>query len=399
MARIGYPTVLDYAAHAYVNSTGGIFATEFQRDPPIANSSKFITYNTEPFPHTSSLFNFSMSQQGLTAAVSCQNVTGQLSATSDPPFQRIAKPANIVIDGVAYGDNYTAFSFETTCAGNNTVTAPYLTSQGNTIIALACQVDHSNVGNITVTIDTQGGLYADINGTMICTVTPQIQNVTAHYYNGSYISIEPDPAYTPVNSLMDSSAFREATVNAIIYGQGTTRNTLGDAMISILNDQFSGEEDTVDYLTLWESYFRGVVEFAGTALKNDLVQSFGPLKGKIPLSITKPIHGTATTITAGWQYKGWESFVVLLPSTFISIASILIVLFTQYRSRGVPDQHMRIDPSNPMVLMAAAAAGGMADTFDGVTKENVDEGLRKKVKLAQVDGKIGFVAVNNTQIA
>ncbi|KAJ6459598.1 hypothetical protein C8R45DRAFT_1182469, partial [Mycena sanguinolenta] len=395
MARIGYPTVLGYADHGYVNSTGGIFATDFERDPPIANSSRFITYNTEPFPPTSSSFNFSMSQQGLTAAVSCQNVTGQLSATSDPPFQRIAKPANIVIDGVTSLVNYTAFSFMTTCTGNNTNTQTYLSSTGDTIIALACQVDHSNVGNITVTIDTQGGLYEDINGTMICTVTPQIQNVTAHYYNGSYISTEPDPTHAPINSLMDSSAFRMATVNAIIFGQGQTRNTLGDAMVSILNDQFPGAEK-VDYLTLWESYFRGVVEFAGTALKNDLWQSFGPLHGEIPLNITRTIHGTATTITVGWQYKGWESFVVLLPSTLISIASILIVLYTAYRSRGVPVQLLEIDPSDPMVLMAAAAAGGMGDTFPGLTREHVKEGHSKKVKLGQVGGKVGFVQVDTT---
>ncbi|KAF7367603.1 hypothetical protein MSAN_00823600 [Mycena sanguinolenta] len=397
MARIGYPTILDYFDHAYVNTTGGIFATDFQRDSPVRNSSRFITYNTEPFPRTSSSFNFTMSQQGLTAAVSCRNMTGQLSATSDPPFQRIAKPAEIVIDNVVPKTSYTAFSFMTTCTGNITDTETYLSSTNNTIIALACPDDASLVGNITITIDTQGDLYSDINGTMICHVTPQIQNVTAQYYNGSFISTQPDPAYAPINSLMDIRAFTMATVNSIIFGQGTMRNTLGDAMASILTDQFPGED--VDYITLWEAYFRGIIEFAGTALKNDLWESFGPLHGYVPLNMTRPIHGTATTITVGWQYKGWESFAVLLPSTCISIASILIVLFTQYRSRGVPVQHMEIDPSNPMVLMAAASAGGMGDTFDGLTKEEVEEGLGKKVKLARVGGKVGFVQVNNMPTA
>ncbi|KAF7367598.1 hypothetical protein MSAN_00823100 [Mycena sanguinolenta] len=347
---LGYPTVLDYAGLAFegsasTGSTGGIFPIVIN-----ANKTNFLTYYDSPLPPFHTSYNVTMSQQGLTAAVSCQNRTGQLDATSDPPFQRFATQAETVI-GNGDAISYTALSFMSACSGVTKYTIPYISSTNDTVIALACPQNDTSGGYMntyTVTIDSQG-----------------------RYGEG------------------------------IMYGQGTTRNAVGDVIESILTDQIAGNE-LVNYLTLWEAYIRGVVEFVGTAMKWQLAAPGGLLQSQPPSNLDamiKSINGTAITTTLGWQYKRLASFAVLIPSTFFAIASIFIVLFTQFQSRGVPVQHVAFDPSNPLALMAAASAGGMGNTFDGLTKEHVKQGQRNKVKLGQVGGKVGFVEVKTMSTA
>ncbi|KAJ6459601.1 hypothetical protein C8R45DRAFT_1182475 [Mycena sanguinolenta] len=395
MSLLGYPTVLDYAGLAFegsinTGSTGGIFPIMVEIDAPIANRANFFTHNTSPLPPFYTSYNITMSQQGLTAAVSCQDRTGQLNATSDPPFQRLATDATIDIGSQPFP--YTAFSFMSACAGETEYTYSYISSTNDTVIAMACPQNDTSGGYMntyTVIIDSQG-IYQDM-GTMVCTVSPQIQNVTS-YYVGRFVYTETDSAYPPINLPLNSTLFYWGLVEGLMYGQGTTRNAVGDAIESILTDQIAGNQP-VDYLTLWEAYIRGVVEFVGTAMKQRL-SAPGPFQQPPSnLNMIKSTNGTATMTTIGWQYKGAASFAILIPSTFFAIASILIVLFTQFRSRGIPVQHVAFDPSNPTVLMAAASAGGMGNTFNGLTKEDVKEGQKHKVKLGQVGGKVGFIEV------
>ncbi|KAF7367594.1 hypothetical protein MSAN_00822700 [Mycena sanguinolenta] len=400
MAYLGYPTVLDYAGLAYNGSTGGIFPSMVKIDAPIANRTNFLTHNTSPLPPFYTSYNITMSQQGLTAAVSCQDRSGRLDATSDPPFQRLATQAEIAIGNDH--STYTAVSFMSACSGETEHTYQYLSSTNDTVIALASPQNDTSGGYMntyTVIIDSQGPRYQDM-GTMVCSVSPQIQNMTS-YYNGRFVYSEPDSAYAPINLPLNSSFFYGTLVEGIRFGQGTTRNAVGDVIESIRTDQIAGNQP-VDYLTLWEAYIRGVVEFAGTAMKWHLAApSDGLLRLHPPsnLDMIKSTNGTAITTTIGWQYRQLASFAVLIPSTFVAVASIIIVLFTAFWNRRIPVQHAAFDPSNPLVLMAAASAGGMGNIFNGLTKEDVKEGQKKKVKLGQVGGKFGFVQVNTMSIA
>ncbi|KAF7367602.1 hypothetical protein MSAN_00823500 [Mycena sanguinolenta] len=394
-ARLGNPTVLDYAGFAYGGSTSGITPTRFYPDAPLVNRTRtsFITYNImpfPPFPPTNTTFNITMSQQGLTASVSCQNRTGQLNATSDPPFKRLATPAEVFYGNEPSKSTYTALSFSSACGGETRISYSYLTNSNNTVIALPCPQNNT----FTVIIDSQGR-YQDM-GTIVCSVSPQIQNMTS-YYDWQYVYTEADLAYAPMNAPMNSTAFYWGLVEGIMYEQGPMRNAIGDMMESIYYYQIADEP--LDYAVLWEAYIRGIVEFVGTVMKDIIASNDGPLKGQVPLDMIKSTNGTAITTTIGWQYKKLSSFTVLIPSTFFAIASILIVLFTQFRTRGVPVQHVAFDPSNPLALMAAASAGGMGNTFDGLTKEHVKQGQKNKVKLGQVGGKIGFVQVNTMSAA
>jgi hypothetical protein len=110
--------------------------------------------------------------------------------------------------------------------------------------------------------------------------------------------------------------------------------------------------------------------------------------------MTRTINGSALTTTLGWEYRQGVTNTILIPSTFVAVASIVIVLLAQVVNRGIPARHAHFDPTDPLVLMAAASAGGMDEMFNGLAKEDIKDGGRKKLKLAHIDDKDGFVQVS-----
>jgi hypothetical protein len=129
------------------------------------------------------------------------------------------------------------------------------------------------------------------------------------------------------------------------------------------------------------------------ALKTGLASSTGPTGGNIPPSMRREIFGFAQTTTFGWEHNVGVNNAILIPSTFVALASILIVLVAQCMkwARGISLEHVDFDPNDPLLLMAAASAGGMGDIFHGITKEDLEEGGRKKVELAQIGDREGLV--------
>jgi hypothetical protein len=168
-------------------------------------------------------------------------------------------------------------------------------------------------------------------------------------------------------------------------------------------------------MSVQAEYIAGVVEFTGTvsgpniffarteylrlditeAMKTDLTSSTGPLGGGIPPNMRREVSGVAQTITFGWEHNAGVNNAILLPSTFVAIASILIVLVTLCAKwiRSVSVEHVDFDPNEPLLLMAAASAGGMRDTFHGLTKKDLEEGGEKKVMLGQIGYRDGLVQV------
>ncbi|KAF7367607.1 Protein arginine N-methyltransferase [Mycena sanguinolenta] len=144
MSLLGYPTVLDYAGFGFVGSistgsTGGIFPIVIS-----ANRTNFLTYYDSPLPPFYTSYNVTMSQQGLTATVSCQDRTGQLDAISDPPFQRLATQTEVVIGNQTA--SVTVLSFKSACSGVTESTDYYLSATNDTVIALACPQNDTSGG-------------------------------------------------------------------------------------------------------------------------------------------------------------------------------------------------------------------------------------------------------------
>jgi hypothetical protein len=78
----------------------------------------------------------------------------------------------------------------------------------------------------------------------------------------------------------------------------------------------------------------------------------------VPANMTVAISGTHNTETMGWRYGSAATRWVLVPGTLLALATIIISLVAVIRHKG-PMPNNSFDPSEPLDLMAAAAAGDL----------------------------------------
>ncbi|KAJ7343949.1 hypothetical protein DFH08DRAFT_810484 [Mycena albidolilacea] len=372
-SQAGYGSFIDFGGWIHQDSTGGTFPINlpYLADPTL-NTTALITSNTKPFPPPGSDFNVSMSQQGFSAVASCQYQ--QLDAESDPPLERFVNSVEINSDGGV--TTYTAVSVTTTCTNGQIV-------------------------QYGVIIDGQGVYSTGPDGeSVVCTVFPGILTVNSTYahpfiFHDVDLQTTADLQLTPAPAVVSYVAFYGLD-QGILRSQSRTGNSIGDSMAKIHADQ-DKHRAPLDYPTFWvvssEEYIIGVIQSVGTAMKTELSSYSGPFGGDPPESMTMAINGTAFTTTFGWEYKQRATYFILIPTPFVAVASILILLWTQIMNQGIPVRHVDFDPNDPLELMAAASAGGMGDVFRGLEKEDIREGSDKKVKLAHIEDRDGFVEV------
>ncbi|KAJ7866612.1 hypothetical protein B0H14DRAFT_3442323 [Mycena olivaceomarginata] len=228
----------------------------------------------------------------------------------------------------------------------------------------------TDIQNYTVTIVIDGQV-SSYDGTMVCTVVSQIVTLFVSY------SSQMVNTWILGGGVKPPSDAPTTLAHAVIYpGTGT----------EVPHRNLSYR---LNYPLLMGVYIEGVIKFAGT-----LASPTGPLPADIPTSMRRNMTGSALTVTVGWEHNTGVNNAILIPSTFVAIASILIVPFAQCLKwvRGTAIEHVDFDPNEPRVLIAAASAGGVVDTFSGLTKEDL-EGGGKKVIQGQAGGKDDLVQV------
>ncbi|KAJ7820968.1 hypothetical protein B0H13DRAFT_1921059 [Mycena leptocephala] len=94
----------------------------------------------------------------------------------------------------------------------------------------------------------------------------------------------------------------------------------------------------------------------------------------VPVNISIPTQGVLHTETFGWAYGSQSTRWVLVPGTLIALATILI--------GGGP-----VRSSDPLRLIAAAAAGGLNNAFRGLSEKDVKEGEQSDVVLGSIPGR------------
>ncbi|KAJ7759866.1 hypothetical protein B0H14DRAFT_2634288 [Mycena olivaceomarginata] len=370
---------------SYINTTlslidtaGGIFPINLRYlVNPNWNTTALVTSSTKAFPPFGINFNMTMAQQGFTTVIStCQ--FQQLDAESDPPLVRTVNAFELTSGGQRTA--YTAVSVTTTCTNGETVQYDVVSQTNDTLLSLSCPE----------TNDAGLPIY-------LCTMYPATLNMNVTYEEGIiYNGLQPpDPTIADFGNapaIVSYVAFYGLD-QAILHGQSLTRSLIGDSIAQIYANQ-DQPQAPLSYPEIWGYYITGATEFVGTAMKTELSSYNGPFGGDPPQSMTRPINGSALTTTLGWKYRQGATNAILIPSTFVAVASIVIVLLAQVLNRGIPARHAHFDPTDPLVLMAAASAGGMDEMFNGLAKEDIKDGGDKKLRLAHIDDKDGFVQVS-----
>ncbi|KAJ7675592.1 hypothetical protein DFH06DRAFT_662965 [Mycena polygramma] len=334
--------------------------------------------------------NYSLDQQGFTMNVSCsfQNLTNATTPSVVTAVDTVQSWANLDVQ-----DNYniTYSQLASTCDapalgdfgdmwGN--WTAAFTKPDTDYVMLITCKPD-----NYTA-IFAFGGQYSWFPMT-VCSVAPKVTRVHADYAtlidttadHSSATIQDPDgpTTYTAMNNLF----------NAVQWSQSVESNELGDHLTAMAErlyaiDSFQDE----DVLELVEAYIRGSAEYSASMFRICLMANT-TFDGGVPENMTVPLHGTLHTETLGWAYIGRTTGWVLVPGTLITLATIAVVGAALYRHVGdLPgDSHHRFDPSNPLHLMAAAAAGGLNNSFRGLSGKDMEEGERLNVVLGSIPGR------------
>jgi hypothetical protein len=113
------------------------------------------------------------------------------------------------------------------------------------------------------------------------------------------------------------------------------------------------------------------------------------LVGTVPLNITRPLSGTWETQTLGWkQFSPATTTWILIPGIFMTCSTLGLVIVAIYRHKGeIYSDSYVFDPSNPLHLIAAAAAGGLNNVLRGFRERDIDDGGKVPVLLGSVPGR------------
>ncbi|KAJ7064695.1 hypothetical protein C8F01DRAFT_1366973 [Mycena amicta] len=365
-AQVGYPALVDFGGYAHDISTRGISPIYFQDSATGPPSSPLIATNVAPLPASAQISDVSLvlSQQGLSAAVSCQGAA--LDDTSDPPLHRTSQPFN---------GGFTLWNVSTDCGGVADF-ATAVTSTADTLFMVGCKsIDNLGQQTFTVIIDGQG-FYSQF--AHVCTVTPHIQLMLSNYTGQFLQSIATDfnLSSTPVDAGPMAFAGMYALQAGFGYGQSGLRNKSGRAVGCL---------------------YQGIIEFTGTAsaIKTGITSLSGNLGTNPSPNVLRTVDGTAVVNTVGYEYNGVASVLVLIPILLFGLLSIAIAiaLVSQFYNRGIALSNADFDPNDPWLLMAAASAGGMGNVFHSIEDDDVEKGLSNKVMLGEINGRDGFVQV------
>nr|GAT55168.1 predicted protein [Mycena chlorophos] len=365
-SRSGYPMNIGFSGYTHNTTTRRILPLAFvnEANGSSESSTPFFLSNTSPLPPDTpiSALTLAVTQQGLSANVSCT----QTALGEDSNTQRHSLVFFTIHQHRRFG-------------------RPFM---------LGCREAASN-GPLLLAVYGQGDYKAFSH---VCTraIDVQIQSMIANYSGPtlSLLSTEVDPSSAPVDASALAVAATAAMEIGVVEGQTLRRNVVADALLSV---ESNGQTQPLG--TLLEAYLQGVVELTGTAVLTGFLSDNASLGlGPHPAAdVLHTVTGTAVLKTLGYEYKGFTTFAVLIPTLLIAVISISVVIAAQWQIHnngpGMPLSVARFDPTDPLLMMAAASAGGLSGMFHGIEDADVEKGWGTKIMIGRVNGRHGFVQV------
>ncbi|KAF7361076.1 hypothetical protein MSAN_01138500 [Mycena sanguinolenta] len=381
-ADIGMPASFDFLDQTFNVSTGGILPATFDDVVLFGEPTKILaTLQDIPDLTIGLSSNYSVTQQGFSADVSCRAQT--LSNSTRP---------SLIISSHSEDWNY---SFGTQLNFSRTITwlgvasncsIPDPESRVNTQWTIAAGLDYVlmvacpelTTKNYTLMF-AASGKYEFMNAT-VCTLAPKLTTVTAYYSNvNSSSRTISTTTHASQPMALDSPAALSAisTVStAVFLAQGAERSVLGDELYS-LKVKGNSTEDTLRNI---EEYIRGVTEYSGSIFRACLSNVTNPnLAEVIAANPTSQINGTYSTYTMGWERLPSAAIWSLVPGTLIATMTIVVVLAATVLHAGTKNASVEVfNPLDPIQVMAATAAGGLSDVLEGaddkyLTSESMED--------------------------
>lgn len=273
------------------------------------------------------------------------------------------------------------------------------------------------------------GNYTDLTGRsetsyLVCQIAPKATIVQADYAGEINVSLieSPESAGSATVAAGGAAGFFAMYIitDLVWHQQGITVNGVADQLVELSenvadDERFKIVVSPILYVkshcpltqtTIKESYLRGVIEYSASVrmcasfadqdlqpkqiLRACLSADGLTFVGGVPSNITRPTSGTWTTQTLGWkQFSTATTLWILIPGIFMFCSTLALVVVAIYRHRGeIYSEHTQIfDPSDPLHLIAAAAAGGLNNVFKGFGEQDITDGAKLPVLLGSVPGR------------
>ncbi|KAJ7734328.1 hypothetical protein DFH07DRAFT_967651 [Mycena maculata] len=226
--------------------------------------------------------------------------------------------------------------------------------------------------------------------TTFCQVTPKITTALVEYTSGNINVINPNiTAPVVVQSGASGVSAVDALALLVYTSQGVFSNVVGNDLYAVGQDATSASHLKIQtVLGPLEEFIRGAMEYSGSMLRACLSTNVSFSEG-VPLNMSIPTTGALFTETMGWSYESTAATRwVLVPGTLIAVFTICVVGVALYRHDGdLPRESDQFDPSNPLHLMAAAAAGGLDNAFKGLGHKDMKDGEKLDVVLGSIPGR------------
>ncbi|KAJ7231829.1 hypothetical protein C8J57DRAFT_1580549 [Mycena rebaudengoi] len=398
-AYFGIPSSVTLFERSFNVSTGGILPTSLDNKTArtwTSNGTQIPTMmkSTSPIPAGGLSQNFSMTQQGSTADVSC-SFTKNLPADSIPSStfknDTVQKwRSGFTDDQIVYVRSTTKCPSRYNCRvvvftghvihyATVNSTRGYVTSEWNILTGMICDPSSEDLNSyiLTAMVWYGKGVYKTLNGIM-CKASTKITSVQVDYSSSINTTVRSVTARVP-NGPAD--LFGRYTLYNLVQAQTMVGNTVGENMIQLGGS--AEKQDGEDTLRAMEEYMRGVVEHSGTLLRACVAGSV--FKDGIPPELLTAANGTFCTEALGWAYKSPTTRWILVPSTLVALSTIIIIVMAVYQHGGRIPTGETFDATNPMHLIAVAASGGLDHTFKGISDEEIEKAAQLEVVLGSVE--------------
>ncbi|KAG1733800.1 hypothetical protein EDB19DRAFT_2041090 [Suillus lakei] len=415
----GLPGTFNFNGAKYNVSTQGIVPTienySGSDGVPGANGTRLgfsggnVTVNTGPIPgkHTSVSIpqgfsrNYSMSQQGLTANVSCRAI-----GSSQTQYVWDTNNSYVIYANAAASNNSITglrlWNITANCGTNTPMTQEYVTmvdASGNASLSgsgflpsVVCPGPmNMNQTYTSFTILSQGFYKYKFLDASVCEVIPLLTTVRTNYSNDLISSeVNSSTPFQPENVQLLSFVAGVARFQSI-NSQGLMSSAIGDTLYSIYSSTTNTSIDDNLGNQTQEEYWRGVVEFSATFLRSGFMVVGSFSDNTIPSDLSSPVNGIMYISTIGWTRRSATYLLAILPITIITILTFACALYSILEARKERGSYRTFDASNTLHLIMASAAGSLKlEDFDDNGIVN-NEGV--KVQLENNDGAMEFVRV------
>ncbi|KAG2110505.1 uncharacterized protein F5147DRAFT_126459 [Suillus discolor] len=325
--------------------------------------------------------NYSITQQGLTANVTCQPIDRSQNTFSVTPYP-VPGPT---------GSNMTFITWETVanCSGNlNSITSftvgnangqPDNATEG-LLPTVVCPSPQNTTAFNPYKFDIfMSGLYKySFLPTIVCEVVPYLTTVNVTY-NGGIISVDRISEYSgstsssnfPLSQFIATVMNYQATSN-----QAVVKNTVGDFLTA-----YGTSNVSVMYSEL-EDYWRGIAEFSSTQLRS------GYSASGVPSDMARSTSGMMYIETYGWRSRSRTFILLLVVITLIWLATVLAAGYSLVQEKATASDPS-FDFSDPVDLIIAASGGRLGPQLHDEDDEEEDHSEDVIIRFEDVTDKMG----------